>query len=157
MMGGALLSKYKNFHSSEYLDVNSPLAVCWWTTGISRTSWGAISLAVHTNTGWHSVFVPGLLLHEVSVLAWELHPLLFDILSSSDPMHPKKVSEKIVKLNDGKYKYKMWIRTIILDRDQRFSVKSTLSNCFCKNVDLTGKMVFFVKIISTLILSLYAI
>ena len=62
-------------------------------------------------------------------------------------MHPKKVSEKIVKLNDGKYKYKMWIRTIILDRDQRFSVKSTLSNCFCKNVDLTGKMVFFVKIV----------
>ena len=41
----------------------------------------------------------------------------------------------------------MWNRTIILDRDERFSVKSTRSNCFCKNVDLTEKMVFSVKIV----------
>ena len=82
-MGGARLSRYKNFHSSEYLETNSPLASC--ITGISRKSCGLKSLAVQIKT--FCVLIPASedefgICFEWSELATS--SLFVDILSSSE-------------------------------------------------------------------------
>ena len=83
-MGGALLSRYRNFHSKLYLEVNSPLASC--TTGMSRSSWGLIRRAVQTNTVWssHTSIAEAAVALAKCLEAWELAPLRVDILSSSE-------------------------------------------------------------------------